>query len=95
MLEHIQIWDLEIKDFLPYFCSAIQHVDSMDRLNSWDTKLHWGVLFSVINSGGKQGQYGAWRYTENVYECIPILGVCACDISVSLAKSQKKVSADE
>jgi len=45
---HVRIqpkWDLETKDFLPYFCTARQHLDSMDRLNSWDTEFHWGLFF--------------------------------------------------
>lgn len=57
MLEYTQIRDLEIEGFLQYFYSAVQHVGS-GHLGQAKER-HWGIFFSVISSGGKQGQYGA------------------------------------
>jgi len=45
MLEYIQLWDLEIKDFLLCSYSAIQHLDSVGRLNRTGTLNFIRMLF--------------------------------------------------
>lgn len=67
MLEYIQLWDLEIKDFLLCYYSAIQHLDSVGRLNRTGTLnfirmlfLQWKILVGSKDSAETEGMHGIY-----------------------------------